>query len=147
MKVQRPVRMLFFSGSPKIIGHEKSWQGKGQCIGLLVNLLMCERGGALYSVRARVQCCGSGSGISDLGSGIRCFFDPWIRDPVSGMGKEQGSGYGMNNPDHISQRLETIFWVKIRIRDPRSGWKKMGAGIRDKHPGSATLPQSNSFSS
>jgi hypothetical protein len=27
--------------------------------------------------------------------------------------------------------------VKIRIRD--LGWKKVGFGIRDKHPGSATL--------
>jgi hypothetical protein len=27
------------------------------------------------------------------------------------MGKKSGSG--MNNPDHISERLETIFWVKI----------------------------------
>jgi hypothetical protein len=26
---------------------------------------------------------------------------------------------------------------KIRIRD--QGWKKVGSGIRDKHPGSATL--------
>jgi hypothetical protein len=26
---------------------------------------------------------------------------------------------------------------KIRIRDP--GWKKVGSGIWDKHPGSATL--------
>jgi hypothetical protein len=26
---------------------------------------------------------------------------------------------------------------KSRIRDP--GWKKVGSGIRDKHPGSATL--------
>jgi hypothetical protein len=25
----------------------------------------------------------------------------------------------------------------MRIRDP--GWKKVGPGIRDKHPGSATL--------
>jgi hypothetical protein len=25
----------------------------------------------------------------------------------------------------------------VRIRDP--GWKKVGYGIRDKHPGSATL--------
>ncbi len=25
----------------------------------------------------------------------------------------------------------------LRIRDP--GWKKVGSGIRDKHPGSATL--------
>jgi hypothetical protein len=35
-------------------------------------------------------------------------------DPVSGMGKKSGSGSGMkNNPDHISESLETIFWVKI----------------------------------
>ncbi len=59
-------------------------------------------------------------------------------------------------PDHIFYSLETFFFgflgVKIlkvfdadpgsgmetvRIRDP--GWKKVGSGIRDKHPGSATL--------
>jgi len=28
----------------------------------------------------------------------------------------------------------------VRIRDP--GWKKVGSGIRDKHPGSATLLKS-----
>ncbi len=27
----------------------------------------------------------------------------------------------------------------VRIRDP--GWKKVGSGIRDKHPGSAKLPR------
>jgi hypothetical protein len=61
------------------------------------------------------------------------------------MGKKSGSGSGMNNPDHISERLETIFSVKILkffFADP--GWKKFGSGmeknrIRDKHPGSATL--------
>jgi hypothetical protein len=73
------------------------------------------------------------------------------------MDKKSGSGSGMNNQDHISMSLETIFWVKIvkflkRIRDPGSGlekiqirdgknsdpgWKKIR--IRDKHPGSATL--------
>jgi hypothetical protein len=37
-----------------------------------------------YSTNILNQCCGSGSGI-------RCFFEPWIRDPG---------------------------WVKIRIRDP-----------------------------
>jgi hypothetical protein len=42
-----------------------------------------------------------------------------IRDPVpvltpgSGMGKKSGSGSGMNIPDHISESLETIVWVKI----------------------------------
>jgi hypothetical protein len=29
------------------------------------------------------------------------------------MGKKSGSGSGMNNLDHISESLETIFWVKI----------------------------------
>jgi hypothetical protein len=29
------------------------------------------------------------------------------------MGKKSGSGSGMNNPDHISESLKTIFWVKI----------------------------------
>ncbi len=51
-----------------------------------------------------------------------------IRDPVpflppgSGMGKKSGSRSGMNNPDHISESLETVFWVNsfMRIRDP--GW-------------------------
>jgi hypothetical protein len=54
------------------------------------------------------------------------------RDPVdsgSGMGKKSGSRSKMNNPDHISESLETIFWVKMRIRDP--GWKNFGSGIRD----------------
>jgi hypothetical protein len=39
-----------------------------------------------------------------------------------------GSGSGINNPDHISDILETIFWVKLRkffyavpgIRDGKS---------------------------
>jgi hypothetical protein len=30
----------------------------------------------------------------------------------------------------------------VRIRDP--GWKKVGSGIREKHPGSATLGLSRS---
>ncbi len=55
---------------------------------------------------------------------------------------------GMNNPNHISESLETILWVKIlkffdadpgckKNSDP--GWKKIGSGIREKHPESATL--------
>ncbi len=65
----------------------------------------------------------------------------------------------MNNPDHIFLELRNHFFaffgVKIlkffdedpgsgietvQIRDP--GWKKVGSGIRDKHPGSATLRDS-----
>jgi hypothetical protein len=56
------------------------------------------------------------------------------------MSKKSESGSGMNNPDHISQSLETIFWVKILKffdEDPGSGMEKIR--IRDKHPGSATL--------
>ncbi len=77
----------------------------------------------------------------DLGSGA-------FLTPGSGMGKKSGSGSGsgMNNPDHISESLRTIFWVKInslmRIRDGKSsdlGWKTFGSGILDKHPGSTTL--------
>ncbi len=79
------------------------------------------------------QCCGSG---------IRCLFDSRI--PGFGMSNKSGSGSGRNNPDHIS---ETIFGLNylLRIRDP--GWEKFGSEIRDgkiwirdKHPGSATLP-------
>jgi hypothetical protein len=59
------------------------------------------------------------------------------------MDKKSESGSGMNNPDHTSESLETIFLVKIRdinslmqIQD--SGWKKFGSGIeklriQDKH--------------
>jgi hypothetical protein len=52
----------------------------------------------------------------------------------------------MNNPDHISESLETLFGLKylislIWIREGKNfepGWKKFGSVIRDKHPGSAT---------
>ncbi len=65
------------------------------------------------------QCCGSGSGI-------RCLFDPWVRDPGWVKSKDPRSGSGMNNQDHISESLETIFfgwnipdpqhWLQVRIR-------------------------------
>jgi hypothetical protein len=56
----------------------------------------------------------------------------------------------MNNPDHISESLEQILGLKyfnslmrIRVQDGKnsdagSGMEKIR--IRDKHPGSATLP-------
>jgi hypothetical protein len=55
-----------------------------------------------------------------------------MRDPVpfltsgSGMGKKSGSG--MNNPDHISESLETIFWAKTLEffdADPGSGMENI----------------------
>jgi hypothetical protein len=62
------------------------------------------------------------------------------------MGKKDnsdlGSGFRMKNLDHISESLETNFWVKILKlfdADPDLGWTKFGSGIRDKQPGSATL--------
>jgi hypothetical protein len=54
------------------------------------------------------------------------------------MGKKSGSGSGMNNPDHISESLETICLIlQFFDADPGSGMEKIQ--IRDKHPGSATL--------
>jgi hypothetical protein len=57
----------------------------------------------------------------------------------SGMGKKSGSGSGMNNPDHISEILETIFWVKLRKffdADPGSGIKLFGSGMENiRDPG------------
>jgi len=53
-------------------------------------------------------------------------------DPGSGMGKKSGSGSGMNDLDHISECIETIFWVKIfKFFDaaPGSGIEKIR--IRD----------------
>jgi hypothetical protein len=29
------------------------------------------------------------------------------------MGKKSGSGSGINIPDHISESIETTFWIKI----------------------------------
>jgi hypothetical protein len=67
------------------------------------------------------QCCRSGSVI-------RCLFDPPPLNPGYGMGKKSISGSGIRilvyNPDHVSESLETIFWVKILkffYADP--GWK------------------------
>jgi hypothetical protein len=78
--------------------------------------------------------------------------------PGSGMGRKSASGLGIRDEQPGSYFLELInhffgfFGVKIlkffdadpgsgmktvRIRDP--GWKKVESGIRDKHPGSATL--------
>jgi hypothetical protein len=44
------------------------------------------------------------------------------------MGKK--SGFGMNNPNHIFESLETILLNSLmQLRDP--GWKKFVSGIRD----------------
>ncbi len=55
-----------------------------------------------------LQCCGSGSGAF-LNFG-------------SELGKKSRSGSGMNIPDHISERLETIFWFQFDLEpDPECG--------------------------
>jgi hypothetical protein len=62
-----------------------------------------------------------------------------------GWVKNQHPGSGMNIPDHISENLETGFWVKILeffYADPGSrdgknsdpGWKKFGSGINIPDP-------------
>jgi hypothetical protein len=58
------------------------------------------------------------------------------------MGKQSGSGSGMNNPDHMCESLETIFGLKnfnslMRIRDGKNsdpGSEMENIWIRD--PGS-----------
>jgi hypothetical protein len=90
--------------------------------------------------------------VADPGSGIGCLFDPWIRH---GRKSESGSGIRDEQPGSYFLELRNQFFcffgVKIHqffedpgsgmetvwIRDP--GWKKVGSGIRYKHPGSATL--------
>jgi hypothetical protein len=90
--------------------------------------------------------------IRDPASGIRCLFDPWIRD---GRKSASGSGIRDEHPGSYFLELGNHFFAflgvkilkffedpgsgieRVRIRDP--GWKKVGSGIRDKHPGSATL--------
>jgi hypothetical protein len=55
------------------------------------------------------------------------------------MGKKSRSGSGMNFPDHISESLKTIFWIKIlkffdADANPDPGSGKLfhpGSGIRD----------------
>jgi hypothetical protein len=102
----------------------------------------------------------NGGGVrQDQGSVLRIRIrDPvlfWPLDPGSGMGRKSASGSGIRDEQPGSYFLELqkpFFWVKIlkffdadpgsgmetvRIRDP--GWIIVGSGIRDKHPGSATL--------
>jgi hypothetical protein len=78
------------------------------------------------------QCCGSGSGIR------------FLFDPGSGMGKKSRSASELNIPDHISESLETIFWVKILkffAADAGIFFDDPGSGIRNgknSNPGSGT---------
>ncbi len=66
-------------------------------------------------------------------------FYPRIR--VSEWKKNPDPESGMNIPDHISESLEKNVWDKNTFFDvdPGYGRAKFGSGIRNKHPGSATL--------
>jgi hypothetical protein len=51
------------------------------------------------------------------------------------MGKKSGSGSGMNNTDHISESVETVFWVKILKFFDEDPWRKeFGSGINILDP-------------
>jgi hypothetical protein len=68
----------------------------------------------------------------------------------SGMGKKSGSGSGMNNPDQISESLETILWVKILKffeADPGSEMEKIRIrGGKNSYPGSGiNIPDPQPF--
>jgi hypothetical protein len=75
-------------------------------------------------------------------------FCPWDQGWVKNQDPDPGSRSGLYITDHISESLETIFWVKIlkffnadpdsgsgNLFDPGSGMEKFVPGI----PGSATL--------
>jgi hypothetical protein len=76
----------------------------------------------------RNQCCESGSGI-------RCLFDPWIRDP--GWVKVR-IRIRDEQPGSYFLELRNLFFG-LKYSNPESGMEKIR--IRDKHPGSATLCQ------
>jgi hypothetical protein len=71
--------------------------------------------------------CSVADPLRDPGSDVRLTPKSGIR-----MGKKSRSGAGMNNPDYISDSLETIFWVKILkffVADPGSGMEKFSSGM------------------
>ncbi len=97
--------------------------------------------------KCSIQCCRSGSGI-------RCLFDPWIRDPVPFWPLDPGSGafltpgsgirclfdpwiqdpgWVKNQDPHPElttrsyfRRLRNNFWVKFFDADPGSAMVKIG---------------------
>ncbi len=97
------------------------------------------RCGTPFAILTRDQCCGSGSGI-------RCPFDPWIRD--------QGwSGFRIRIRDEqlvprisFPRALKQFFCVKIQylnslMRIRVLGWKKFGSGINIPDPQHCKRPE------
>jgi hypothetical protein len=106
-------------------------------------VLWARRAPAQAVLRIRIRDPGLGAFLTP-GSGIR-----------DGRKSASGSGIRDENPgSYVELRNHFLLFLgvkiikffdedpgsgmeTVRIRDP--GWKKVGSGIRDKHPGSATL--------
>ncbi len=78
--------------------------------------------------------------------------DPVPFWPLDRGRKNAGTGSGMNIPDHFSESLDTVFWVKIililwcwsgsgirNLSDSGSGMEKFGSGINIPDPQHSTL--------
>jgi hypothetical protein len=98
----------------------------------------------LAVLRVRIRDPGLGAFLTP-GSGIR---DGRKSASGSGIRDEQPGSYFLELRNHffafLVVKILKFFdedpgsgMETVRIRDP--GWKKVGSGIRDKHPGSATL--------
>jgi hypothetical protein len=62
----------------------------------------------------------------DLGSGIQCFVDPWIWDPV--WKKNRIRDPRLKISDHFSGSLLPIFWIKKTLILCHPGWKNPDPG-------------------
>jgi hypothetical protein len=123
----------------RLIAARFCWPQMAKAITLMARAcLFCQRGKVHKHFH---QCCGSESGI-------RCLFDPWIRDPgwVESQHPDPGSGMNIEQPGSYFLELRNHFFSFLRLKYLNSlirirdrGWKKVGSGIRDTHPGSATL--------
>jgi hypothetical protein len=78
-----------------IIAKQRTTFFKGQLSRLLLYLVK------IHTISTTNQCCGSG---------IRCSFDPWIRDG-------QNSGSGMNIQDYFYESLETVGLKTLKFFD------------------------------
>jgi hypothetical protein len=88
-------------GGPRVQGLPRALELKKQNIERKANRT------SLTGTQCGGQCCVSGSRI-------RCLFGPSIRDLGWVKNQDLDPGSWMNNPDHISERLETIF-VRVII--------------------------------
>ncbi len=73
--------------------------------------------------------------IRDPGSGIGCFFDPWIRDPGFRMKESQhpdpGSGIRDAQPGSYFLELKNHFFAFFGVKILEFFDKDPGSGIRD----------------